>query len=275
MDEVPRLILMLVLAGAVLTLLGAAAIRLNAESRRVRSGLKKVLGAEPHAVIVAHGRGRGAGFDFAANRMAVAWDAGAWCLIYRIDELVGAELVVDGQVAARAHRGEDRRALDVVGGAEKEVRLRLIFDDPRHPDFDLPLWLEADTGKRGAPTADDAAQEANRWIARTEAILRRPLPRREPVAVAAPPPVPEDAEELEEEEAEDELEAEDEAEEDVEDEEAEDDEEEEDEEEAEEEAEDEEDPDFDLETGETDPDATPPWEDDEDEDEDDKDERIA
>lgn len=192
MDEVPRLILMLVLAGAVLTLLGALAIAFNDEARRVKRGLKQVLGAEPHALIVARGRGRGAGFDFGAGRMAVAWDAGAWCLIYRIEELIGAELVLDSQVAARAHRGEARRALDVMGGAEKEVRLRLLFDDPRHPDFDLVLWLAEDATRRGAQTAEDAVQDANRWIARTEAILRRPLPRREPVAVVAQAVEPDD-----------------------------------------------------------------------------------
>jgi hypothetical protein len=70
MEEVPRLILMLVLAGALLTGLGALAIRFNDEARRIRRGLKKVLGADPHAVIVARGRGRGAGFDFGAGSTA-------------------------------------------------------------------------------------------------------------------------------------------------------------------------------------------------------------
>jgi hypothetical protein len=248
MDEVPRLILMLVLAGVVLTLLGAIAVRFNDEARRIRRGLKKVLGAEPHAVIVARGRGRGAGFDFGANRMAVAWDAGGWCLIYRIDELLGAELILDGQVAARAYRGEDRRALDLIGGAEKEVRLRLIFDDPRHPDFDLPLWVEADAGRRGAQSAEDAVQEANRWIARTEAILRRPPPRREPVAVAPPSPAAEEA--VLEEEAPDEEDAGAEPEEDA--------------------------AEIDLESGEA-SDAPPPWADDADDEDHDanRDERIA
>ncbi|HEY8574559.1 hypothetical protein [Phenylobacterium sp.] len=238
MDEVPRLILMLVLAGAVLTLLGALAIRLNDEARRVRRGLKKVLGAEPHALIVARGRGRGAGFDFGANRMAVAWDTGEWCLIYRIDELIGAELILDGQVAARAHRGEARRALDVLGGAEKEVRLRLIFDDPRHPEFVLVLWQTSDEARRGAPDAEDAVQEANRWIARVEALLRRPLPRREAPA-AAVAASSEDDEEIEEaEDDEDETQAE-----------------------------------IDVEDADAEAEA-PPWEDDEDEDAD-EDERIA
>lgn len=195
MDEVARLILLLALAGVALTLMGAAAIRLSDESRRIRRSLKKVLKCEPHALLVARGRGRGVGFNFTSNTLAVAWDAGAWCLLYRIDELVGSEVVVDGQVCARAHRGEARRALDTLTGADKLVRLRLIFDDPRHPDFDLDLWMPEDDGRKGMMSAPEAVQEANRWIARTESLVRRHVPRREAVPVA-PRPEPEPEPEL-------------------------------------------------------------------------------
>jgi hypothetical protein len=182
MSEVVRLLLILGLAGVALTLAGGGSIWFMDEARRVRRGLKHVLKTEPHALLVARGRGRGVGFDFTTCRMAVAWDAGAWCLIYRLDELVGAELVVDGQVVARVHRGEARRALDMLTGADREVRLRLVFDDAAHPDFDLDLWLPRDEGRRGALSAPEAVQEANRWLARVEAMLRRPLPRREGAA---------------------------------------------------------------------------------------------
>ena len=187
MDEVARLILLLALAGVALTLMGAAAIRLSDESRRIRRSLKKVLKGEPHALLVARGRGRGVGFNFTTNMLAVTWEAGAWCLLYRIDELVGSEVVVDGQVCARAHRGEARRALDTLSGADKLVRLRLIFDDPRHPDFDLDLWTPEDEARKGMPSAPEAVQEANRWIARTESLVRRHVPRREAVPVAPRP----------------------------------------------------------------------------------------
>jgi hypothetical protein len=207
MDEVARLILVLVLAGVALTVLGGLAIRFSEESRRIRRSLKKVLKTDPHALLVARGRGRGVGFNFAANQMAVTWDAGAWCLIYKVDELMGAELLVDGEVIARAYRGEPRRALDTLIGADREVRLRLIFDDPRHPDFDLQLWLPQDDSRKDAPSSAEAVQEANRWIARTEAVVRKPLPpRREPQAPAqrsaahaaatAPPESPQTTEDL-------------------------------------------------------------------------------
>ncbi|MCR5879899.1 hypothetical protein [Phenylobacterium sp. J367] len=153
MDELARLLVLLALAGVALTVVGTLAARLSTEDRKIRRSLKKVLKADPHAMLVAPGRGRGVGFNFTSERMAVCWDTGAWCLVYRIDEMVGAELIIDGQVTARAHRGEARRALDLLTGADELVRLRLIFDDPRHPDFDLDLWLAEDEGRRGAPSA--------------------------------------------------------------------------------------------------------------------------
>ncbi len=167
--------MLLAVVGVALTLLGGAAIWYMDEARRIRRGLRNVLGGDPTALLVARGRGRGVGFNFANGRMAVAWDAGAWCLIYRIDELIGAELIIDGQVTGRVYRGEARRAVDLFGGAEKQVRLRLVFNDPAHPDFDLDLWLAGDEARaRGkAPSATEAVQEANRWLARTESLLRR------------------------------------------------------------------------------------------------------
>jgi len=177
-DELARLFVLLAVAGLGLTLLGGVAIWHMGEARRIRRGLRHVLGADPNALLVARGRGRGVGFNFANGKMAVAWDAGGWCLIYRIDELIGAELIIDGQVTGRVYRGEARRAVDLFGGAEKQVRLRLVFNDPAHPDFDLDLWLAGDEARaRGkAPSATEAVQEANRWLSRTESLLRRMAP---------------------------------------------------------------------------------------------------
>lgn len=192
MNEFVRLLLLLALAGTAVTFLGSAAIWYMDEERRIRRALRRVLKAPPEATVFARGRGRGAGFNFATGQAVVAWEAGAWCLIYRIDELMGAELIVDGVVAGRAFRGEPRRALDQVRGAVEQVTLRLIFDDPRHPDFDLDLWLPGDDVRRVAISPAKAIQEANRWLARSEAILRRPAahaPRETPAAAVAAPAV--------------------------------------------------------------------------------------
>jgi hypothetical protein len=189
MDELGRLLLLIGCTGLALTALGVATAWWMEEGRRLQRGLKRVLGVEPQALLLAPGRGKGAALDFNANRLAVAWDSGGWGLAYRFDELVGAELILDGQVAARVHRRDGRRALDAVGGASRQVRLRLIFADVRWPDFDLDLWMADDEGRKGAVNAADAVQEANRWLARVDAILQQPIPT-PPVAPMAAQPAP-------------------------------------------------------------------------------------
>lgn len=188
MTDMARLFLLLGLAGTAVTFLGSLALWYLDEPRRIRRALRRVLRSEPEAMVLAQGRGRGAGFSFETGLAAVVWDRGTWSLIYRIDELIGAELVVDGQVAARVYRGEPRRALDQRVSSADQVTLRLIFDDPRNPDFDLDLWLRGDESRRDDWSVQGAIQEANRWLARAEAILRRPLPPRPAPVVAAPPP---------------------------------------------------------------------------------------
>ena len=184
MSELWRLLLFVTISASAVTFVGSAAIWFMDEDRRIRRALRHVLRGAPETVIVARGRGRGAGFNFSTNQAAVAWDSGAWCLIYRIDELMGAELSVDGQVIGRVFRGEQRRAIDQIVQQAAQVTLKLIFDDPRHPDFELDLWLEGDQQRRETRSPADAIQEANRWLLRADAIVRRPLAPR-PQAQAA------------------------------------------------------------------------------------------
>jgi hypothetical protein len=194
MSELWRLLLLVTLSASAVTCAGSAAIWFMDEDRRIRRALRHVLKGAPETVIVAKGRGRGAGFNFSTNQAAVAWDSGAWCLIYRIDELMGAELSVDGQVIGRVFRGEQRRAIDQVVQQAAQVTLKLIFDDPRHPDFELDLWLEGDQQRRETRSPADAIQEANRWLLRADAIVRRPLaPKAQSQAAvqARPPAEPE------------------------------------------------------------------------------------
>ncbi|THD62813.1 hypothetical protein [Phenylobacterium sp.] len=179
MDEVTRLLMLLGLAGIAVTVLAGIARWHGNEVRRIRRGLKVVLGGETHGFLAALGRGRGLGFNFTANQLAVVWDAGAWGLVYSLDELVGAEVIVDGLVVGRVHRGEQRVALNAFDAAER-VALRLVFDDLGSPDFTLDLWLPEDEGRRDELPPAEAIAEANRWLARIEALLRRPMtnPRR-------------------------------------------------------------------------------------------------
>ena len=194
MSELWRLLLLVTLSASAVTFLGSAAIWFMDEERRIRRALRHVLKGAPETVIVAKGRGRGAGFNFTTNQAAVAWDSGAWCLIYRIDELMGAELSVDGQVIGRVFRGEPRRAIDQVVQQAAQVTLKLIFDDPRHPDFELELWQEGDQQRRESRSPADAIQEANRWLLRADAIVRRPLapkPQAQAAVQSRPTPEPE------------------------------------------------------------------------------------
>lgn len=186
MSELARLLLFVAIAGSAVTFLGSLAIWYGDEDRRIRRALRHVLKSDPEGFVVARGRGRGAGFSFSTNLLAVAWDRGAWCLVYRLDELTGAELVVDGQVMGRVFRGEGRRAIDHVAPQAQSVVLRLVFDDPRHPDFALELWAPGDEQRRESRSPGELMQEANRWLARCEAIVRRPLPPRPTTPEAAP-----------------------------------------------------------------------------------------
>jgi len=185
MTDMARLLLMLGLAGTAVTFLGSAALWFLDEQRQIHRALRRVLKADPEAMLIARGRGRGAGFSFASGQAAVAWERGRWCLVYRIAELTGAELLVDGQVVARTFRGEARRPLDQVVSSAREVTLRLLFDDPRYPDFELDLWLAGDEARRDDWSPSAAIHEANRWIARADSIVRRPV-----AVKAAPPPAP-------------------------------------------------------------------------------------
>ena len=171
MDHLGRdLMLFLLTAGVVTAAANMAAWWLE-ESRRLNRALRRALGGQADAAVVSHGRG--AALDLGAGLAAVAWDGGSRVLVYELAAFVGAELLIDGAVAARAFRDEPRRALDQVASQAREVALRLIFDDPRDPDFEVWLWRPDDQagGKLGSP--QDAIQEARRWLARAEAILRR------------------------------------------------------------------------------------------------------
>jgi hypothetical protein len=199
MNELARLLLTLALAGTAVTFLGSFVLWATNEERRIGQALKRVLHGPSEATIIAPGRGRGVGLSVTTGLFATTWDKGAWCMVYRLDEVTGGELLIDGEVAARVFRGETRKALDRVPAQAKAVILRLVFDDARYPDFELELWTTGDETRREGPTAARSAQAANQWLARIEALVRRPrppapapaAPQAAPVIASRPtPPVP-------------------------------------------------------------------------------------
>jgi hypothetical protein len=186
MEDLLRTLLMVLLGGVALTIVGAGLAWWFEEERRLNRLIRRALGGEADAAIVARGRGAAAGFSLASNQMVVMAGGGASALLYRLDQVDGAELIIDHVVVARVFRGETRRPLDRIEKAPEAVSLRLIFNDARNPDFDLDLWLAEDAERRHAGKPADAIHEARSWLARIDAILRRAPVQR--IATPEPPP---------------------------------------------------------------------------------------
>ena len=92
--------------GVSLTLFAAAGMWWMEPSRRLSRALSRALEARPDALAFSPLRGRAIGMALDERRVAVVDGFDDPGLVFDLDELVGAELILDGQVAARAMRGE-------------------------------------------------------------------------------------------------------------------------------------------------------------------------
>ena len=165
------------LAATALAMVAVAGLALwsNAPTRRLRRGLRVILGRAPQSVLLAPERGRGVAFDYRAYSVAVAWDAGQWGLLYGLEALTGAEVIVDGQLAGGSYRDRAGRPLWLPATAARRVALRLVFDDPIHADFTLELWRRKTPGSRARRTLVKAAlEEAGYWLGRLETLVNKP-----------------------------------------------------------------------------------------------------
>ena len=172
MHQALQALLLLVLGGGAVTALARAAVYWFEPARRVERRLRKVLGGPPDAIVVGPATGQGVALRVDEGRIAIMrgiHDAG---LVFELHELVGAELIFDGHVAARAFRGEQRRPLDRIDPEVSRVTLRLVFDDVRDPDFEMEVWSLGHIPRPGwdGPTA---VQSARKFFARAEALVRR------------------------------------------------------------------------------------------------------
>jgi hypothetical protein len=190
MADAVRSLILLALAAVALTAAAALAAWWFETSRRLRRILKRVLKAKPEAEAVDPGQGRAAGLDFEGRSVAVLWDKGGSGLVYSFDELDGAELIVDGHVAARVARGEPRRPLDAMGRNAEQVALRLIFADARFPEFELDLWGDQSAYRAKGDTPADAVRSGRRWLAHVDAVFRTSGARARPEEPQSPPPPP-------------------------------------------------------------------------------------
>ena len=167
MESALRTLVLFALAGALVSVAAwATAMYLDAR-RRLRRALKRVLGREPEAEIIAPHQGRAIGIDFEHPGLAALWDRGATGLVYRFEEIEGAELIVDGEVRARVRRDEPSRPLDQLDPLAEQVVLRFVFNTPRWPEFELDLHEHSEAGRGRArrpplarPHPGRAAQDA-------------------------------------------------------------------------------------------------------------------
>ena len=172
MDQALRVLVLLIVGGAAVTALAGAAAYWLEPMRRIERALRRALEGKPDAFLASPVRGQGAGVLFDTRRLAILRDFSDGGLLFELAELVGAELIFDGQVAARAMRGEPGRLLDRIDPEVSRVTVRLVFDDVREPEFELDLW-RADDPPRPGWNGQAAVQAARRFFARVEALVRR------------------------------------------------------------------------------------------------------
>ena len=170
MAEALRLLLLVALAGAAVTTASLALAWWMEPERRLRRALVKAMGGLPEVEALSPGEGKAAALDFETSQLTVMWDRGANGLVYGFDEVEGGEMIVDGHVLARVRRGEARRALEVMAPDAEQVALRLMFADPRHPEFELALFAPGGATQTASPA--EAMRLGRRWLSHLEALLR-------------------------------------------------------------------------------------------------------
>lgn len=174
MGEAIRLILLIILGAAALTV-GAMALSWWMEpNRRLHRAMFKALGRPPQAEAWAPQEGRAAGIDFDQGQLAVLWNNGAHGLIYGVQEIDGAEVIVDGAVIARVSRAAPRRDMDIMAPDANQVTLRLMFADARDPEFELTLHDARHPVSPQTPalTSGEALRLARRWLSHVEALIK-------------------------------------------------------------------------------------------------------
>jgi hypothetical protein len=176
MDRGLALLIIIGFAGAAaLTLVAVFAWWMEPASAVTRI-LRQGLPGKPVALAVAPARSQGAALDLDEKKLAVVRGRGDPGLVYDLEELVGAELILDGHVAARMFRGEQRRPLDNIAPNVTRVTLRMVFDDPHDPEFEFQLYEPGDIARRDSAGPAVAVADARRWFTRLEAVLRQPTP---------------------------------------------------------------------------------------------------
>ncbi len=151
-------------------------------------------GAKPEVESIEPVRKAALAISYAANKIVIIRNFGKVPpRLYTINDLLGIEVFINDKIVARVLRSGPHKMLDDIAPEVQRVTIRLIFDDPSHPDYELVLWDPHDalTARAEGPRA--AMETARKWFYHVEAILRRPQPREVKPVPTSPPPVPEPA----------------------------------------------------------------------------------
>src|SRR5215469_12671045 len=177
MNDALRLALLLLIAALALTAIGAIVARSLDQGRRLTRYLRMALSAEPEGVMMDRGGGKAMAFNLEAGKIAVLWDKGRKGLVYRLDQLVGAEMMVDHIVLARCFRDRPSMPLDEIPMAAHRGVMRVVFDNAQEPEYELEIWPAMNGRGHEYSSPAEAVQAGRKWLTRLEAILRRPPPR--------------------------------------------------------------------------------------------------
>lgn len=112
---------------------------------------------------------------------------------YSMNELMGIEIFIDDKVVGRVSRNGPTKLLDDIGPMVHKVTMRLMFDDPADPDFELVIWdPHTDNLSARAEGPRAALVNARKWFYHVEAVLRRTVsaPAPKPAPTSGPPPAP-------------------------------------------------------------------------------------
>ena len=160
------------------------------QPKKLEDEVKEALGgARAEVESIEPVRRAAAAISYAANKIVIVRDFGKKpTRLYTINDLIGIEIFANDRVVARVLRSGPHKMLDDIAPEVSRVTIRLIFDDPSHPDYELVLWDPHDalTARAEGPRA--AMDTARKWFYHVEAILRRPTPEKpKPASVLVAP----------------------------------------------------------------------------------------
>ncbi len=186
MEETIKVILPVALIAAFLTTAFFFLTWWMESERRLRRAMKNALAGEPDMHAIAPSEGKAAGLDLLNEQLAVLWNRGAIGLVFDFDEIDGGEIIVDGHVVTRVRRHYGRKELDVMVDDAETVILRLLFNSPQCPEFEISLWratwsteaspqsvhAPASSGPRQTRSAGEGLRQGRRWLAHIEALAK-------------------------------------------------------------------------------------------------------